>query len=89
MVNQLEHATEALRKALVQVERLKNQNRVLLERVYRPYVQTLQAWSARVPSDGPATALARPVMKMRIPRFVKACRVRFGQAWLPSAPIAQ
>ncbi len=47
-------------------------NRVLLERVYRPYVQTLQAWAARVPSDGPATALARPVMKMRIPQFVKA-----------------
>ena len=30
MVNQLEHATEALRKALGQVERLKNQNRALL-----------------------------------------------------------
>ncbi|BBY27309.1 type I polyketide synthase [Mycolicibacterium sediminis] len=36
MVNQLEHATEALRKALVQVERLKNQNRALLERSGEP-----------------------------------------------------
>src|SRR6476659_4856043 len=36
MVNQLEHATEALRKALVQVERLKTQNRSLLERSGEP-----------------------------------------------------
>ena len=36
MVNQLEHATEALRKALVQVERLKTQNRALLERTGEP-----------------------------------------------------
>ena len=36
MVNQLEHATEALRKALVQVERLKTQNRALLERSGEP-----------------------------------------------------
>ncbi|MDF2830271.1 MAG: pks12, partial [Mycobacterium sp.] len=36
MVNQLEHATEALRKALGQVERLKNQNRALLERSGEP-----------------------------------------------------
>lgn len=36
MVNQLEHATEALRKALVQVERLKTQNRTLLERTGEP-----------------------------------------------------
>ena len=36
MVNQLEHATEALRKALVQVERLKTQNRSLLERSTEP-----------------------------------------------------
>src|SRR6202161_3806081 len=32
MADQLQHATEALRKALVQVERLKNKNRALLER---------------------------------------------------------
>jgi polyketide synthase 12 len=32
MVDQLQHATEALRKALVQVERLKRTNRALLER---------------------------------------------------------
>src|SRR3954471_18018521 len=36
MVNQLEHATEALRKALLQVERLKTQNRSLLERSAEP-----------------------------------------------------
>ncbi|MDT5401017.1 MAG: mycoketide-CoA synthase, partial [Mycobacterium sp.] len=36
MVNQLEHATEALRKALVQVERLKTQNRALLDRSGEP-----------------------------------------------------
>jgi polyketide synthase 12 len=36
MVNQLEHATEALRKALLQVERLKTQNRTLLERTGEP-----------------------------------------------------
>jgi len=34
MVDQLQHATEALRKALVQVERLKRTNRALLERSY-------------------------------------------------------
>ena len=32
MVDQLQRATEALRKALVQVERLKGNNRALLER---------------------------------------------------------
>ena len=36
MVDQLEHATEALRKALVQVERLKRKNRALLERSSEP-----------------------------------------------------
>jgi polyketide synthase 12 len=36
MVNQLEHATEALRKALLQVERLKTQNRSLVERSAEP-----------------------------------------------------
>ncbi|MBO0882805.1 MAG: polyketide synthase, partial [Mycobacterium sp.] len=36
MVDQLQHATEALRKALVQVERLKRKNRALLERSGEP-----------------------------------------------------
>ncbi|QUR67889.1 type I polyketide synthase [Mycobacterium spongiae] len=36
MVDQLQHATEALRTALVQVERLKRKNRVLLERSSEP-----------------------------------------------------
>ena len=36
MVDQLQHATEALRKALVQVERLKRNNRALLERSNEP-----------------------------------------------------
>src|ERR1700727_1149030 len=36
MADQLQHATEALRKALVQVERLKTQNRALLERSGEP-----------------------------------------------------
>jgi polyketide synthase 12 len=36
MVDQLQHATEALRKALVQVERLKRTNRSLLERSNEP-----------------------------------------------------
>jgi polyketide synthase 12 len=36
MVDQLRHATEALRKALVQVERLKRTNRALLERSNEP-----------------------------------------------------
>jgi mycoketide-CoA synthase len=36
MVEQLQHATEALRKALVQVERLKRTNRALLERSSEP-----------------------------------------------------
>ena len=36
MVDQLQHATEALRKALVQVERLKGNNRALLERSSEP-----------------------------------------------------
>jgi mycoketide-CoA synthase len=36
MVEQLQHATEALRKALVQVERLKRKNRALLERSGEP-----------------------------------------------------
>src|ERR1700751_1500753 len=36
MVDQLNHATEALRKALVQVERLKRPNRALLERSSEP-----------------------------------------------------
>ena len=36
MTNELQHATEALRKALVQVERLKTQNRSLLERSGEP-----------------------------------------------------
>src|SRR3974390_2455395 len=36
MVDQLQHATEALRKALVQVERLKRANRALLERSSEP-----------------------------------------------------
>src|ERR1700744_5324564 len=36
MVDQLQHATEALRKALVQVERLKRTNRTLLERSSEP-----------------------------------------------------
>jgi polyketide synthase 12 len=36
MTDQLQHATEALRKALVQVERLKRQNRALLERSGEP-----------------------------------------------------
>lgn len=36
MVDQLHHATEALRKALVQVERLKRTNRALLERSSEP-----------------------------------------------------
>ncbi len=38
MVDQLQHATEALRKALVQVERLKCTNRALLERSNDPIV---------------------------------------------------
>jgi len=36
MADQLQHATEALRKALVQVERLKSKNRALLERTGEP-----------------------------------------------------
>ncbi|MFY2860759.1 beta-ketoacyl synthase N-terminal-like domain-containing protein, partial [Mycobacterium sp. THU-M104] len=36
MVDQLQHATEALRKALGQVERLKRTNRALLERSSEP-----------------------------------------------------
>src|SRR6201987_1386544 len=36
MVDQLQHATEALRKALVQVERLKRKNRALVERSSEP-----------------------------------------------------
>ncbi|WP_083562244.1 beta-ketoacyl synthase N-terminal-like domain-containing protein, partial [Mycobacterium malmoense] len=36
MVDQLQHVTEALRKALVQVERLKRTNRALLERSNEP-----------------------------------------------------
>ena len=36
MVDQLQHATEALRKALVQVDRLKRTNRALLERSSEP-----------------------------------------------------
>jgi polyketide synthase 12 len=36
MADQLQHATEALRKALVQVERLKTKNRALLERSGEP-----------------------------------------------------
>ncbi|HWX99239.1 MAG TPA: type I polyketide synthase, partial [Mycobacterium sp.] len=36
MVDQLQHATEALRKALVQVERLKRTNRALLDRSSEP-----------------------------------------------------
>jgi mycoketide-CoA synthase len=36
MVDQLQHATEALRKALAQVERLKRTNRALLERSSEP-----------------------------------------------------
>ncbi len=36
MADQLQHATEALRKALVQVERLKRKNRALLERSSEP-----------------------------------------------------
>src|ERR1700730_16015378 len=36
MVDQLQHATEELRKALVQVERLKRKNRALLERSSEP-----------------------------------------------------
>ncbi|MGB6205483.1 type I polyketide synthase, partial [Mycobacterium sp.] len=36
MVDQLQHATEALRKALVQVDRLKRKNRALLERSSEP-----------------------------------------------------
>src|ERR1700719_4063739 len=36
MVDQLQHATEALRKALVQVERLKRTNRALLKRSSEP-----------------------------------------------------
>ncbi|MFZ1162475.1 type I polyketide synthase [Mycobacterium sp.] len=36
MADQLQHATEALRKALVQVERLKSKNRALLERAGEP-----------------------------------------------------
>ncbi len=36
MADQLQHATEALRKALVQVERLKRTNRALLERSNEP-----------------------------------------------------
>ena len=36
MVDQLQHATDALRKALVQVERLKRTNRALLERSSEP-----------------------------------------------------
>src|SRR6201988_4459972 len=36
MVDQLQHATEALRNALVQVERLKRKNRALLERSSEP-----------------------------------------------------
>src|ERR1700737_3241953 len=36
MVDQLQHATDALRKALVQVERLKRKNRALLERSSEP-----------------------------------------------------
>ncbi|MCV6972401.1 acyltransferase domain-containing protein [Mycobacterium bohemicum] len=36
MVDQLQHATEALRKALVQVDRLKRTNRALLERANEP-----------------------------------------------------
>src|ERR1700759_448591 len=36
MADQLQHATEALRKALVQVERLKSKNRALLERSGEP-----------------------------------------------------
>lgn len=38
VVDQLQHATEALRKALVQVERLKCTNRALLERSNDPIV---------------------------------------------------
>ena len=36
MADQLQHATEALRKALVQVERLKRTNRALLDRSSEP-----------------------------------------------------
>jgi mycoketide-CoA synthase len=36
MVDQLQHATDALRKALVQVDRLKRKNRALLERSSEP-----------------------------------------------------
>lgn len=46
-------------------------NRVLLENVYRPYVQSLQRWEARVPLKH-TTALARPVMRMRLPQLAKA-----------------
>jgi hypothetical protein len=47
-------------------------NRVLLERVYRPYIEALQSWAARVPSDGDAAALARPGTALNLPQLVKA-----------------
>jgi hypothetical protein len=52
MVNQLEHATEALRKALVQVERLKTQTRALLERSGEPIAVVTPVASTRPRDSG-------------------------------------
>jgi mycoketide-CoA synthase len=54
MADQLQHATEALRKALVQVERLKRTNRALLERSSEPIA--IVGMSCRFPGgiDTPA-----------------------------------
>src|SRR6202012_3933856 len=50
MADQLQHATEALRKALVQVERLKSKNRALLERSGEPIA--IVGMSCRFPGRG-------------------------------------
>ncbi|EUA42227.1 beta-ketoacyl synthase, C-terminal domain protein [Mycobacterium xenopi 4042] len=63
MADQLRHATEALRKALVQVERLKSANRALLERSSEPIA--IVGMACRFPAGGQPEGLWEMVAQGR------------------------